>query len=188
MPFNFVAAERLRRLEKGTLSRRGDEALPFIDETTGAGGVLLLDTCVYIDRMQDRVPELVQELIDVRVVAHSTVSVQELMHTVGVLDPKHPDTADVVDAVKDAVDGMPDHRTLTPDADTLGRASVLAGVLCRSQGYSKDDRMRALHDCVLFLQALKHGITVLSRNVKDFDYLLQLMPQGRVLLYRRDND
>jgi len=37
----------------------------------------------------------------------------------------------------------------------------------------------------LFLQAQKLGFTVLTANIVDFDILLQLLPAGRVLLYRR---
>jgi phage I-like protein len=37
----------------------------------------------------------------------------------------------------------------------------------------------------LFLQAQKLGFAVLTANIADFDYLLQLIPAGRVLLYRR---
>lgn len=79
----------------------------------------------------------------------------------------------------------PRNRTFTPDADVLARAALLSGTLCRLQGYQKDARLRALHDCVLFLQAQKLGFAVLTANVADFDYLLQLVPTGRVLLYRR---
>ncbi len=40
-------------------------------------------------------------------------------------------------------------------------------------------------DCVLFVQALKLGFTVLTANIGDFDLLLQLIPGGRALFYRR---
>ena len=66
----------------------------------------------------------------------------------------------------------------------MGRAALLSGALCRRQGYQKDSRLRALHDCTLFLQAQKLGLTVLTANVGDYDILLQLVPTGRVLLYR----
>ena len=82
---------------------------------------------------------------------------------------------------------MPVHRVFTPDVDVLGRAALLSGMLCRLQGYQRDARLRALHDCVLFLQAQKLGLTVLTANVSDFDYLLQLIPNGRVLFYRSVN-
>ena len=72
-----------------------------------------------------------------------------------------------------------------PDLEVLGRAALLSGVLCRLQGYGKDGKLRALQDCVLFLQARKLGLVVLTANVSDYDILLQLVPEGRVLFYRR---
>jgi phage I-like protein len=44
--------------------------------------------------------------------------------------------------------------------------------------------LKALQDCVLFLQAQKLGFAVLTANVAEFDLLLQLVPTGRVLFYR----
>ena len=38
---------------------------------------------------------------------------------------------------------------------------------------------------MLFLQARKLGLVVLTANVGDYDVLLQLNPAGRVLFYRR---
>jgi hypothetical protein len=79
---------------------------------------------------------------------------------------------------------MPPHRIFAPDAEVLGRAALLSGILCRLQGYEKDGKLRALQDCVLFLQAQKLGLVVLTANVGDCDILLQLIPAGRVLFYR----
>ena len=79
---------------------------------------------------------------------------------------------------------MPDHRIFTPDIDVLGRAALLAGMLCRLQGYSRDTRLKALFDATLFLQAHKNGFTILTANIVEFDFLLQLVPAGRVLFYR----
>ncbi|MDB5555763.1 MAG: DNA-binding protein [Rhizobium sp.] len=106
------------------------------------------------------------------------------MHTVGVLDPRHPGTKDALRQIKTAIDNMPANRIFTPDADVLARAALVSGILCRIQRYQRDARLRALQDCVLFLQAQKLGFTVLTANVSDFDYLLQLIPAGRVLFYR----
>ncbi|MGO6703786.1 hypothetical protein ACC764_25030 [Rhizobium ruizarguesonis] len=122
--------------------------------------------------------------MDIRQANHSTVAIQELMHTIGVLDPRHPRTKTAIGQIKTTIAAMPDHRIFTPDADVLGRGAMLSGILCRIQGYQQDARLRALHDCVLFLQAQKLGLMVLTANVSDFDYLLQLMPTSRVLLYR----
>jgi hypothetical protein len=38
---------------------------------------------------------------------------------------------------------------------------------------------------VLFLQAQKLGLVVLTANIGDYDILLQLIPAGRALLYRQ---
>lgn len=184
--FSFAAAVRWGRLDPGrTLSRRDDADLPFVGDHPGAGHGLLLDTCVYIDGLQGRAPNAVGELLDFRTANHSTVAIQELMHTVGVLDPADARTKGVVKQIGVLVDAMPAHRTFTPDADVLARAALLSGILCRLQGYQKDARLRALHDCVLFLQAQKLGFAVLTANIADFDYLLQLIPTCRVLFYRR---
>jgi hypothetical protein len=183
--FDFDAAVRWARFDPlRTLARRSDEGLPFVDEETRAGPELLLDTSVYIDGLQGRAPDLVADVLNIRISNHSTVAVQELMHTVGVLDPRHPGTATAIQQIGITINRMKRHRIFAPDTDTLGRAALLSGILCRLQGYQKDARLRALQDCVLFLQALKLGFTVLTANVNDFDLLTQLVPAGRVLFYR----
>ena len=184
--FDFDAALRWARFDpRKTLARREEDKLPFISEDRIGGQALLLDTCVYIDQMQGRTPELVEVLIAARQAHHSTVAIQELMHTIGVLDPEDGRSSAVVDVVRTLVLSMPAHRTFVPDADVLGRAALLSGMLSRLQSYANDRKLRALHDCVLFLQAQKLGFTVLTANIVDFDILLQLLPAGRVLLYRR---
>ncbi len=78
--FDFDAARRWARLDPGrTLARRSDSDLPFIDDIDIAGQALLLDTCVYIDQLQDRTPVRMDGLIGSRQVNHSTVAIQELM-------------------------------------------------------------------------------------------------------------
>lgn len=183
--FDFAAANGWARLDPGrTLARREDDELPFLGDVVTAGQKLLLDTCVYIDGLQGRSPDCVADLLDIRLSNHSSISIQELMHTVGVLDPNHPGTSIAVEQIRRVIEAMQSHRTFVPDIDVLGRAALLCGMLCRLQGYQRDARLRALHDCALFLQAQKLGFTVLTANVSDFDYLLQLIPTGRVLFYR----
>jgi hypothetical protein len=134
--------------------------------------------------MQDRSPQILNDLIAQRQVNHSTVAIQELMHTVGVLNPSDARTATVIDVIGKQIRAMPPHRIFAPDTEILGRAALLSGILCRLQGYKKDGKLRALQDCVLFLQAQKLGLVVLTANVGDYDILLQLIPAGRALLYR----
>ena len=107
------------------------------------------------------------------------------MHTVGVLNPLDARTAGVIDEIGKQIKAIPQHRIFVPDIDVLGRAALLSGILCRLQGYGKDGKLRALQDCVLFLQAQKLGLVVLTANVSDYDILLQLIPTGRALFYRQ---
>jgi hypothetical protein len=184
--FDFAGSVRWARLDpQKTLSRRKDVELPFLGDTAEAGQELMLDACVYIDGLQGRAPDVVADLLDLRLSNHSTIAIQELMHTVGMLDPKHPGTKTAVRQIGTTVGGMHPHRVFAPDPDVLGKGALLSGILCRLQGYRKDARLRALQDCVLFLQAQKLGFTVLTGNIGDFDYLLQLIPTGRALFYRR---
>lgn len=184
--FDFDAAVRWARSDpRRTLKRRAAADLPFVGEDGVAGQGLLLDTCVYIDQMQRRSPTVLEELVARRQVHHSTVTIQELMHTVGVLDPRDARSSAAVAVIREHVRAMPAHRVFVPDADVLGRAALLSGILCRLQGCQKDGRLRALQDCVLYLQAQKLGLVVLTANVADYDLLLQLVPAGRALFYRR---
>ena len=144
----------------------------------------MLDTSVYIDQIQGRSPKILDDLIAQRQVNHSTVAIQELMHTVGVLDPSDTRTATVIDVIGKQIRAMPPHRIFAPDTEVLGRAALLSGILCRLQGYDKDGKLRALQDCVLFLQGQKLGLVGLTANVGDYDVLLQLIPAGRALFYR----
>jgi hypothetical protein len=183
--FDFDAARRWARFDpQKTLARRGDHELPFVNASLTSGQGLLLDTCVYIDQMQDRSPRVLDDLIAQRQVNHSTVAIQELMHTVGVLKLSDPRTAGVIAEIGKQIKAMPPHRIFEPDIEILGRAALLSGILCRLQGYGKDSKLRARQDCVLFLQARWLGLVVLTANVGDYDILLQLIPTGRVLFYR----
>ncbi len=184
--FDFDAARRWARFDpRTTLARRSTGELPFVDVAPIGGQGLLLDTCVYIHQMQDRSPQVLDDLIAQRQVNHSIIAIQELMHTIGVLNPSDPRTAGVVAEIGKQIKAMPPHRIFAPDMDILGRAALLSGILCRLQGYEKDGRLRALQDCILFLQAQKLGLVVLTANVSDYDILLQLIPAGRALFYRR---
>lgn len=184
--FDFEAARRWARFDsQRTLARRGDNELPFVNASLIGGQGLLLDTCVYIDQMQDRSPQMLDDLIAQRQVNHSTVAIQELMHTVGALKPSDFRTAGVIAEIGKQIKAMPPHRIFAPDIEVLGRAALLSGILCRLQGYEKYGKLRALQDCVLFLQARKLGLVVLTANVGDYDILLQLIPAGRALLYRQ---
>jgi len=184
--FDVDAALRWARFDpRRRLRRRSDGDLPFVDGRFLVGSALLLDTCVYIDQMQDRSPAIIDQLLDFRSANHSTVAIQELMHTAGVLDPDDSRTPAAVEAIRKVIRAMPAHRVHAPDADILVRAALLAGIVCRLQGYVGGAKRRALQDSMLFLQGQRLGLAILTANIRDFDCLLQLVPVGRVLFYRR---
>lgn len=184
--FNFDAARRWAHgLARTPVARRDDDKLLFVDAEATGGQPLLLDTCVYIDQMRDRTPAELDGLLTTRQLHHSTVAIQELMHVVGVLNPADRRTAAAIAEVEVQIKAMLAHRIRIPDADVLGRAALLSGTLCRLRGYDKDNKRRALHDCVLLLQALNEGFVLLTANTADFDILAQMVPGARVLFYRR---
>ena len=184
--FDVDAATRwMRGFPTKSLARRPDDQLPFIVDKEPAGGQpILLDTCVYIDRLKGDIPDHVRDLLRARLSHHSSTAIQELVHSIGALDPSDLRTAAVQKSINDVVREMPDHRVIVPDLDVLGRAAILNGVICRIQGYNNDQKLRCLNDCTIFLQALKFGLVLVTRNISDFDYCLQLVPTGRVLFYR----
>jgi hypothetical protein len=140
---------------------------------------------VYIDQMQDRSPQMLDDLIARRQVNHSTVAIQEPVYTAGALNPSDARSTGVRSEIGKQIKTMPPHRIFVPDIEILGRAALLSGIRCRLRGYDKDAKLRSLQDCVLFLQARKLGLVLLTANVSDYDMLLQLIPAGRVLFYRR---
>ena len=184
--FDFAKSKRWARFDpQRRLSRRPDDQLPFASADELAGSALLLDTGVYIRQIQGTAPAFLADLLEARLINHSTVALQELMHTVGVLNPADPRTAAAITNTERQIVDMPEHRLFEPDADILGRAALMSGILCRLQDYAMDARLKAMQDCTLFLQAQKIGSTVLTANIAEFDYLLQLIPTGRVLFYRK---
>lgn len=184
MPLLSRQAEKIRsRLDLAQLTPRPRSELAFVEDPVSAGGPLLLDTGVYIHQLKAKTPRVLDALIGVRLVNHSVVAVQELLHAIGVLDPADPRTGSNVAAIRAVLDAIPSHRLFIPGQDVMLDAAVYAGILCRLQGYAKDRRMKALHDCTLFFQARRLGSALVTANVTDFDFLQQMQPESRVLFY-----
>lgn len=187
MSFDVAGALRRLKPEKktGSLQRRTDSELLFAPAEPIAGPPLLLDTTVYIDALQGRLPAEVGELLRVRPILHSAIALAEITHVLGRLDPSHAQTSATRKAIQGAISGIPAHRLQAPSAAVLGEAGILAGLFARLQGVSKQAGQALLNDAVLFLQALGNGCHLLTRNIGDMDYLQQLQPEGRVLFYRQ---
>jgi hypothetical protein len=82
---------------------------------------------------------------------------------------------------------IPAYRIEAPDAQIWGLGGILAALLFRLGSFGAGMERKCLNDALVFLQARKLGCAVLTANHKDFDYLNQLVPDGRILLYRRAN-
>lgn len=115
---------------------------------------------------------------------HSPVTEAELISAVGLLEPDDSRTRPVIDKIAAVIDQRPAQRTIVPDAAVWRGASILSGILARLQGFDKSQRRRLMNDALLFVTARRHGCTLLTRNVSDFDLMQQLEPAGRVLFYR----
>lgn len=167
------------------MRRRPREELPFAKAPVAAGTALLLDTCVYVDVLQGRTPEAVDELLEVRTLNHSTVCLAELTNLFGRLDPAHPETKGALRSVRRTIEDIPEHRLSSPSGAAMGEAGMLTGLVGRLSGLGRSERTGLLNDASLYLQALERGWTVLTRNIRDFDSFDQLLPAGRVLFYEQ---
>lgn len=119
MAFDLGGALRSLKPQRRSagLERRPDSALSWAGDQSPVGGVLLLDTSVYLDVLQGRTPEAVDNLLTYRLCHHSAVCLAELSHVFGRLDPAHPTTKSVPGAVADTIEDIPAHRLHAPDAN-----------------------------------------------------------------------
>jgi predicted nucleic acid-binding protein len=178
----------LRRLKpekrKTQLKPRPEADLALIETASTGPRKLLYDTTVYIDILQNRFPQNGEPMLRAAEAWHSPVTEAELAAAIGLLDPAHPQTPGITEQISQVIERRSPYRTIAPDPEIWREAGILSGVLARLQGYGHDHRRRALNDALLFATARKHGCTVLTRNVADFDLLAQLDPTGNVLFYR----
>jgi predicted nucleic acid-binding protein len=150
--------------------------------SVGIGPDLLLDTCVYIDVLQRRMPPDVKDLLRRRILNHSSVALSELTHAFGRLAPKRSDTPRTLVALETAISEILPRRLTCPSASVFGEAGMLAGMAARMFGRARG--MDLLNDALLLQHAGATGRALLTRNVRDFDLLQQLAPWTRFLAYR----
>ena len=179
----------LRRLKPqrliGPLSRRDDRELDFADAAPLAGPPLLLDTCVYIDGLEGSLSPAAEGLLQTRGLVHVSVVLGELAHNFGRLDPRHPGTREHLDELAGVIEDIPPHRLEDiSSASVFLEAGIISGLLFRLGRFQLGQEVAALNDAAIYMHALERGYTVLTRNIRDFDFINQLVPAGRVLFYR----
>lgn len=187
MSFDLRRAERaLKPQARGALKTRAESELRWADGEAKAGVPLLIDATVYIDALQGRTPAAVDDLLRYRSIFHSAVCLAELTHAFGRLDPAHPGTRKALAALGGAIDDIPRHRLFAPDTDLWGKAGMLAGKALRAGRIppGQGQERKLLNDSLIYLQARKVGAAVLTRNVREFDLMEQLVPSGAAIFYR----
>lgn len=181
-------ARSLRRLRPqtftGALTRRSDSALIFVDGAPLVGARLLLDTSVYIDGFHGELPASVKALLATRTSVHISVALGELSHNFGRLNPAHPDTPSILAKVTRVINDIPRHRLEDGSAGVLLEAGILSGLVFRLGGFQPGQEVAALNDATIYLHALDRGYAVLTRNIRDFDLMNQILPGGQVVFYR----
>jgi predicted nucleic acid-binding protein len=185
----FDLRRSLRRIKPhrfvAPIRRRPREELPFVTASTGSGRELLLDTCVYIDVLHGNTPPEVDALLRLRTVNHLAVCVAELTHGFGRLDPRRPGTEAITHTIAQVVEAIPPHRLEAAGVEVVIEAGILAGLVFRLCGLQPGQEVAALNDAIIYLHAMANGQTVLTRNIRDFDAMNQILPDGRVLFYER---
>jgi predicted nucleic acid-binding protein len=179
--------QSLRRLKpekhRKELAYRDRSQLRLLSSLRPPFPKLLLDTTVYIDALQGRLPEYAEIALRAGSIWHSAVTEAELASLAGLLDPAHPDTVGAIAQVAASVELRPAHRILTPDRKIWREAGIFAGLLARLQGYGRSEKRKALNDALIFLTAARNGCVVLTRNGPDFDLLMQLDARGQAVFY-----
>jgi predicted nucleic acid-binding protein len=184
---NFDLKRALRRIDpqRAIGPSSPTEELSLVVEPVAAGPQLLLDTCVYIDILQGKTTHAVDMLLELRLINHSVVCLSKLTHLFGRLDPADPRTKNALKEISGVIADIPKHRLGAPSAQACGEAGMLVGLIERSRRpQDQTQRSDSLNDAMIFLQALEEGQIVLTRNMRDFETFLRLVPTGRVLFYK----
>ncbi len=168
------------------LHRRPDVELPLDPALVRSGAALLPDSCFYIDALKGLMPPGVAALVrtPTRLLLHSTVCRAELAAGAAKLPPSDPRTPASRTRIMSILARMPIERLVQPSPAAWDEAGALAGTLARTQGLAKGAHLSLVLDAAVLLTALERGAVLLTANVRDFDLLLQLRPEARVLLYR----
>jgi predicted nucleic acid-binding protein len=169
------------------IQRRPRTELPFVTDAPGPGRELLLDTCVYIDVLHGDTPAEVDALLGLRTSNHLAVCVAELSHGFGRLDPRHPGTEGVSQTIARVIAAIPGHRLEAASADVTIEAGILAGLIFRLCHLQPGQEIAALNDAIVYLHAAANGLEVLTRNLRDFDVMNQILPGGQILFYDRND-
>lgn len=107
----------------------------------------MLDTWVYIDILQGTAPQVVEDILKVRIANHSSVRLAELTHLFGRLDSKHPKVSSTLRELRSIIaQDIPVHRPVC-----FGKREYSQGSRCDLVGAPKIRRssMTQFSTCTL---------------------------------------
>jgi hypothetical protein len=160
---------------------------------------LMLDTTVYVHRLQNKTPPPIHALIQARPVLHCTVAIAEIAVSARIMDPTHATTARYRRPLLGLLHGIGALDMRVPGPAAWAEAGMLAAILARTQfgpaqpgttaGSSaveqqRERRRRLLTDALIFLCAGEHGAIPVSGNIADIDVLLRFRPEIQALVCR----
>lgn len=146
--------------------------------TTGRP-TLVPDTNIYVMSAAGTLPDAARLLLDRSLLFHCSVCLAELATGVAAYDPIRPDWRPVRDHYAALLDNIPDSRILIPSHPSWIDAGIIAGTLSRRQNFQKHQRKECLNDALIYLTAAKAGLPVLTADMRDFDLIQQIAPDGR---------
>jgi hypothetical protein len=135
----------------------------------------------------DGVPNAIINLIASRIILHGAPALAEIAVSIGALNPLDHRTRATLIPIVETLMRINPVRIIAPTYELWLEASVITGILARTQGIPKQDRRKFRNDTLLFLQAADSGSVMISRNSRDLDLLLQLKPETGVLLYDKND-
>ena len=160
---------------------------------------LILDTTVYVHRLQNKIPPPIHALVEARQVLHCAVAVAEIAISAGIMDPTHTTNERYRTPLLGLLHGIRVLDMRAPSPAVWSEAGMLAGILARTQfglaqprtalasgaaEQQRESRRRLLNDALIFLCAGEHGAILISANVADMDVLSRFRPDIAMLLYR----
>lgn len=162
------------------LSARGQEELHSFQELRVRSDTgLLLDTGVYIaEAAGELTSEQAEKLARIKL-HHCTVCLGEITVGLANRDVSAGTWPKECEYWEGLFKRLPRTRTHAPDAQIWAAAGILSGTLTRLQKFQPHQRKDALNDALIYLTGIRQGIPVLTRNPTDFDFLQQLLPDGR---------
>lgn len=148
-----------------------------------AGMPLVLDTNTIVAALKGKLPPPVRALVALSRALASSVVAGEITQRFHNLDPKDPRTRDVRARIGLVLEEMSRIEALVPTHDDWRLANAVLASLGRRAKFDRVRRRALLADALIHVSARHAGACVVTANTRDFDYLEQALPGGRVLYF-----